>query len=365
SLLETFDDIYILDLHGSSKKKEKCPDGSKDENVFDIQQGVAIALFVRRGVRPNAPTNACVHHAELWGARETKYAALADSDVATTRWTEIEPKPEQFFFVPKDFMTDSEYQKGWSVEDIFGCAISGVQTKKDALFVDFDKNDLEERISFLLNHRVGDEQKAERLGFGVSDSWILEKARKTNLDSGMITPYILAPFDSRFVYYEPRLLGRARYSIMQHMLRRNLGLVYARQSTSDDYDQIFAVNTLVTDRCLYSAHGAPFLSPLYLYDAPDAHQTAMNLGARRVNLAPAFIAEMEARLGLKFAQTCEVSKTSQVFTPEDIFHYIYAVLHAPTYRQRYAEFLKIDFPRVPLTRDVKLFCALAASGAEL
>ncbi len=376
SLLETFDDIYILDLHGSSKKKEKCPDGSKDENVFDIQQGVAIALFVReprRGVFKNAPT-ARVHHAELWGARETKYAALAESDIATTRWTAIEPKPEQFFFVPKNFDGESEYATALSLKDIFPINQNGLKTDRDDLFLDFDNTILEERIETFLSKEGLEPAFRERYRVENSSSYdLLSRRSKASFDKNNICRLLYRPFDVRWIYYDVGLTSRPALETTRHMLAgQNVGLVTTRQVTGDDFCHVLCARFPIEMKTCSHDRGTN-LFPLYLYDAPAANQPALNLGARRVNFAPAFIAEMETRLGLKFAaegrgvfkNAPTNAPTPNAFTPEDLFHYIYAVLHAPTYRQRYAEFLKIDFPRVPLTRDVKLFRALSAFGAEL
>ena len=393
SLLETFDDIYILDLHGSSKKKERAPDGSKDENVFDIQQGVAIALFVRTPKPEGSPRPfgfARVHHAQLWGARETKYAALAESDIATTRWTEIEPKPEQFFFVPKSFSGELEYSTAWSLKDIFLVWQNAVKTDRDNLFMDFDRDALEERMRVFYSERGLSESFRETYQVENSSSYdLISRRAKTKYDANNIHPFLYRPFDWRWLYYSPQLTSRPAWEVMQHIVAgKNLGLIFMRQvALQGDYSHFLVSNALADNRTFYSNKGITSFAPIYLYDAPDVRQTTMDLGARRVNLAPAFIAEMETRLGLKFVaddvgatqrgrpdgqrgrpdgaqgQPHRAAPTS--FTPEDIFHYIYAILHAPTYRQRYAEFLKIDFPRIPLTRDAKLFRVLCAFGAEL
>jgi predicted helicase len=300
--------------------------------------------------------------------RKAKYAALEASDVATTRWTEIEPKPDNYFFVPKDFGGESEYLSAWGLKDIFAVWQNAVKTDRDNLFMDFDRAVVEERIKTFYSERGLNDSFREEYQVENSSSYdLISRRAKTKFDARNVYSFLYRPFDWRWLYYSPQLTSRPAWQVMQHIVAgNNLGLVFMRQvALQDDYSHFVVSNVLVDNRTFYSNKGITSFAPLYLYDAPDAHQTAMNLGGRRANFSAAFIAEMETRLGLKFAQTFEVSETSKVLTPEDIFHYLYAILHSPTYRQRYAEFLKIDFPRVPLTRDVKLFRALAAFGAEL
>ncbi len=362
SLLETFDDIYILDLHGSSKKKEKSPDGSKDENVFDIQQGVAVALFVRQ---PNHQGLGRVHYAELWGLRESKYAALYAGEVATTKWTDVEPKPDQFFFVPKDFGGEFEYTTGWSVKDVFSVWQNGLKTDRDALFFDFDRETLEERMrTFYSDHNLSGAFCEEYQVKDSSSYDLLSRRKRTTFDARNIQECLYRPFDVRWLYYSVGLTSRPAWDVMQHLLSKdNFALICLRQTRKGETGTFLVGKSLINKDAI-SLFDIGTIFPLYLYDVPDANQLAMNLGARRPNLSPAFITDAEARLGLKFVSD-GAGDLKTTFGPEDIFHYAYAVFHCPTYRQRYAEFLKIDFPHLPLTRDVKLFRALAALGAQL
>jgi type I restriction-modification system DNA methylase subunit len=364
SLLETFSDIYILDLHGSSKKKEKSPDGSKDENIFDIQQGVSINIFVKEKGKEGLAT---VHHAELWGSREHKYNVLHSSEIPSIEWQSIQPLADNYFFVPTSTTNPDKYLTYPSVNEIYTDSISGVQTKKDDLFVDYTEKDLETKIkSFLQAVKSSNSQRIKEF-LETDDHWIVKKAKNVDFDKTKIRPYMLSPFDLRYVYYDVDLLGRARYQVMKHMIDNNIGFVFMRQSSNQgNYDHFLATNSLITDRVFFSAHGAPFLAPLYHYTTPE--ETAGTLFAqtettRQPNLAPAFIQAVEEKL--KVTVTSNVTVTSGAITPEDIFHYAYAVFHSPTYRTRYAEFLKIDFPRLPITSDKKLFRKLAEKGREL
>lgn len=369
SLLESFDKVYILDLHGHVMKKESAPDGSEDQNVFDIRQGVAISIFVK-AKRPGPGPR--VLYSDLWGSREQKYAVLSSAELADVHWQTLAPAPPEFLFAPLNTDARSEIESAWSLSDIMPISISGVQTKKDALFVDFEKPPLGERLRLLLNPRTEPSRKKKELDIGESD-WILQKAATLRFQAERIVPFAQSPFDNSFLYYDPRLLGRARYPVMRHMLRSNIGLVFMRQSTiGSTYDQFMVVNTLVTDRFLYSNHGAPFVSPLYLYpdEMSQVQQGTSQLAwghdakSRVANLSARFLEEIGTRTNLTFVPDGK-GDLNRTFGPEDVLHYVYAVFYSPAYRGRYGELLRRDFPRVPLTTDVELFRALAGKGDDL
>lgn len=340
SLMETFDDIYVLDLHGNSKKKERAPDGSKDENVFDIQQGVAIGIFVKR--LGQAQLGAVVRHAHLWGERRDKYAQLSENDTASTSWSTLSPQPPFYLFVPQDIDLRAEYEQGWKVAEALPVATPGVVTGQDERTIAFSR------------------QEAESL------------ASQVGLEATVVTDLAYRPLDRRFIVYHSQVVTRPRTTVMRHMLRtRNLGLVTTRV-TKDQWDCL-VTNSLIGHKAL-AAYDINTLFPLYLYPTAEGSKKSLFDGAdptpnnapggRRPNLAPAFIADIEARLGLTFVPDGKGDKT-QTFGPEDVFDYLYAVFHSPAYRARYAEFLKIDFPRLPLTRQSDLFRDLCALGTEL
>ena len=163
SLLETFDEIYVLNLHGSAKKQETAPDGTKDDNVFDITVGVAIALFVKlppgsrrredggQEGKEGAPSaHATVHHADLWGLRKHKYDWLGGHNAASTEWTSFQPDAPDFRFVPRNAKHEKEWNQGWSIRDIFPVSNNGLKTDRDELFFDFDRKELEQRMTNVL-----------------------------------------------------------------------------------------------------------------------------------------------------------------------------------------------------------------------
>jgi hypothetical protein len=365
SLMESFSDIYILDLHGSSKKQEQAPDGGKDENIFDIQQGVAISLFVKESGKTGP---ARVHHAELWGTREGKYKALARHDVDSIRWKSLKPQAPHFFFVPKDFNAQAEYQRGWSLTDIFPIQQNGIKTDRDDLFFDFERPGLEKRMKTFYSDEGLLPAFREAYRVENSSSYdLLTRRLRTKFDRKSIQPCLYRPFDVRWLYYTPGLTSRPASAVMEHLLEKaNLALLACRQQADTGFQHILCSEAL-TECCAVSLKTREITSvfPLYLYPNGDYPATLFDYSNdRRPNLSEKFIADISARLKLTFIPdgTGDLRKT---FGPEDIFHYAYAVFHSPTYRARYAEFLKIDFPRLPLTSDKRLFAKLAAKGAEL
>ena len=368
SLIHSFDDIYLLDLHGNSKKKEKAPDGGKDENVFDIQQGVAIGLFVKRGKAQDKPAQ--VYHADLYGTREAKYAGLLENDYTTTQWKALKPQTPHYLFVPQDITLLPEYEQGWKITDIMPINSTGIVTARDHFVIDFDDAPIKQRISTFLDTSKGDKEVQEILGLSENYAWRVANARqqlgKESDWKSRLTDVYYRPFDKRRIIYHPSVVWRIRNEVMQHMQQSNLALHLCRQTSIPDWAHILVTNTL-TDDCYVSNKTAErgYTVPLYLY--PTAKTDLFDdraPGKRRPNLAPEFIADFSARLQLDFVPDgCgDLRKT---FGPEDVFHYAYAVFHSPTYRSRYAQFLKIDFPRLPLTSNQELFRNLCALGGKL
>ncbi len=381
SLMHTFDDIYLLDLHGNSKKKEKALDGGKDGNVFDIQQGVAIGLFVKRSKKQDKPTQ--VYHADLYGTRESKYAGLAENDLTTTHWKTLQPQAPHYLFVPQDITLLPEYEQGWKITDVMPINSTGIVSARDHFVVDFDDAALEKRIGEFTDLSIDDNDIRQKY-FGVKSTskyiagdtrgWKMTEARrklsKENWKS-CLKNILYRPFDKRSILYTPLMVDWPRAEVMQHMFERNnIAFHICRQTSIPDWAHILVSNK-ITDDCYVSNKTSErgYAIPLYIYPiakadlfANDNPNTAP--GGRRPNLAPEFIADFSARLQLAFVPD-GCGDLRQTFGPEDVFHYAYAVFHSPTYRSRYAQFLKIDFPRLPLTSDVELFRNLCVLGKEL
>ena len=372
SLMDTFDEIYLLDLHGNSKKKEHVPGGGNDENVFDIQQGVVIGLFVKRAVNPNSPGR--VFHADLWGEREFgpeggKYRWLHSNDVNTTDWQLLSPKQPQYLFMPRDEAVAEEYETAWPIPNIFsrnGDPAPGVVTTHDQFAISWDRDEAVSKVERLLTTQS--ETEAREIWRLCSQSqWQYDRAKQELADDSwrdQIVSILYRPFDNRVTVFDSNVAVHRRERVMRHMLAGlNLGLVTTRQASVDSgYSHVLASRFLVDNRCVYSSRGIMFLMPLYIY--PTKGQERVGLG-REANLASEFVSAVSSSIGLDYVSADIATDLQKSFGPEDVFHYIYAVLHSPKYRLRYAEFLKLDFPRVPLTSNLALFAALVEQGKRL
>jgi len=344
-LLETFDDIYILDLHGSSKKKEKAPDGGKDENVFNIQQGVSINIFVRR--KSEKKNLGVVRHADIFGKRKIKFEFLNENDIQTIKWQKLNYLKPYYFFVPKDFRLEKKYKKGFKIDEQFKEYSSGVQTKRDKITICFSKKEMKKIIS---DFEILDTEKLRSKYNLPKDGrdWKIEWAQKDiQQHKPKIIDILYRPFDIRktvFTGFSKGFVAYPRTKIMKHMVaKNNIGLITNRQIVNDIWSHIGVTELVNCHGTFYLGNkGQDYLFPLYLYSED---------GSRIPNLKKEIINEIENIVG----------KTK----PENIFDYIYAILHSPSYRKKYKEFLKIDFPRVPYPKDRKSFKKLVAFGTKL
>lgn len=361
SLLESFNEIYILNLHGNSRIGEKCPDGSKDENVFDIQQGVSIALLVKGKQQKGFGK---IFYYDLYGTREKKYGYLNRHDIKSTKWIRLYPVEPYYFFIEKDFRLEDSYRRFFSVENIFVEYSAGIATGKDKVLVDFQKDNLARRLSvrdkeffYLLMNAEGVEKE-------LIDKWYQELNGKDIKEQ--IVPYAYRPFDRRFVIYNEKILQRARRIIMDHLLSDNLSIVLTRQLARLPFAHCF-VSSEIGDRCLISLRTKElgYFFPLYLYQPKkDNHPKRRSFSTFMLFEPSADYLLKKPNLSQEFVErlTKEFKKTP---THEQIFYYIYAVLYSNIYRTRYAEFLKIDFPRIPFTKDYKLFKKIGDYGEKL
>ncbi len=373
ALMDDFNEIYLLDLHGNAKKKEKSPDGDADKNVFDIQQGVAIGIFVKH--QSKQPTK--VFHAELWGERESKYAWLEEQDVKTTHWEELKPTSPFYLFVPQDVTLRDEYEQYWKVTDMMPLHGVGITTARDEFVIDHDRDALLNRIMLFKKAPLSDDELHETFNIRKKKGWDIRKAWQMlpNIEDDDFDKYLkeisYRPFESRYIYYHDAVVWRTVKKIMQHILAgENLGLITCRQKSQPSQTwSLVGITNQIIESCAISNKTKEIntLFPLYIY--PTEKDEFLNGNGklkpkRKPNFAPKFIKAVESRLKLKFIDdgTGNLTKT---IGPEDLFNYMYAVFHSPTYRQRYAEFIKIDFPRLPLTSDKMLFKQVAKLGKQL
>ena len=375
SLLGTFDEIYLLDLHGNSKKKERAPDGGKDDNVFDIQQGVAIGVFVKHKHGDGSPAR--VFHADLWGERQSgsgggKYGWLAANSLASTQWTELSPKQPSYLFIPRDEALLAEYEAGWSVVDIFspnGDPAPGIVTTHDQFAISWTAQEAASKVERLL--ATSSEEEARTLWrLCKQKQWLYARAKEELQDSSWrdrIEPILYRPFDIRYTVFDRNVAVHRRERVMRHMLGgTNIGLCIGRAGQvigSDIWDILF-ISRNVSEYNLFR-RGGHCLFPLYIYPSKqDIDQGLYASDDRKPNLDPQFTSEIAARLNV-LAIGDSPSDIRSTVIPEDVLYYIYAVLHSPTYRDRYADFLRADFPRVPLPDGLDRFRQLADLGEKL
>ena len=368
NLLKTYDKIYTIDLHGNSKKKETAPDGSADVNVFDIMQGVSINLFVKTGKKkPNELGK--VFHYDLFGKREYKYNFLNENRLKTIDYKELPVNLPNCLFVNKDFEAEKEYSKGFSLVDFFIVNNVGIVSARDNFTM---HQSIENAKSTIDEFLITDDEVARNkfnLGKDVRD-WQVNFAKKDLLNNypekGTFEKVSYRPFDDRWTFYTGKSKGfhcYPRAEIMKHFIRgNNTGLILEKIMMNKDkaYTDCFVTNSI------YDAHligSASYSFPIYLYQDNNGQQTIEQISERTPNLNSDFVKEISEKIGLTF--TCEKETDKDTFAPIDILDYIYAVLHSPTYREKYKEFLKIDFPRVPYPKDKDTFWKLVKLGGEI
>jgi hypothetical protein len=364
SLMETFDEIHVLDLHGNAKKKERTPDGGRDDNVFDIQQGVAIGLFVKRSDTADKPGK--VFHADVWGERESgadggKYGWLAANGIETTEWTELAPKPPLYLFVPRDEELLGEYEAAWSIAAIFspnGDPAPGIVTTHDQFAISWTPEEAAAKVERLLATTSEDEARSQwRLCS--QNQWQYGRAKRELADGAWrerIEPILYRPFDIRTTVFDGNVAVHRRERVMRHMLAgSNLGL-------ATTWEHVFISRNLIQHHTV-SLKEVNYLFPLYIHPL-ESSKPEDNPFHRDPNINQDFIKILSATVGLDFIPD-GTGNLETTFGPEDIFYYVYAILHSPEYRRRYADFLKSDFPRIPLTNDRELFTELITLGKQL
>lgn len=338
-LLETFDKIYILDLHGNARKGEVAQDGSIDQNVFDIMQGVSIIIAVKEKSMSNQL--GCVYHSEIYGTRTHKFNTINSDNIV---YKKIDATAPDYMFIPKDNSIAFEYNKGIKINDLYIKCESGVTTSNDKFVLTNDSYDMKSRINDLINLPIGQVRSKYNIKHDSKD-WNIENAQNDVgrlFNEKNIKKILFRPFDEKFMYYTGKtngLISRPRNSLMPNMFNCNFGLVLRRSAENTlNWSQVF-LSEYAIDKNTLSAQ--TYLLPLYLY---------YNDGTKTINFKSETLEKLTSKIGEQ--------------KPEDIFDYIYATLHSPSYRKKYAEFLKIDFPRIP-TPDKEEFVRLVPLGCEL
>ena len=363
SLLEGFNAIYLLNLHGSSRKTEAVPTAQRDENVFDISQGVCILLCVKE--RDN-PAQAKVYYADMWGSREKKYNTLSEMDVQSTEWCELQPSSPYHLFVPQITDYSGEYETGWTTTDIFQSSSIGIVTARDKLTIHRTAEKVNETVSDFVSLSEDEARKKYNLRKDTRD-WKIHLAQadlRNHPDTEQcIQPINYRPFDPHWTYYTGESRGfhcMPRPENMFHLLTENLALCVCRIVTSPEWQHVLVTNK-ITENCYISNKGSEsgHIFPLYLYPNPAEMEISTE---RSLNFKPDFLTAFSE--ALRLPQTTPFNLPDGV-SPEEILAYIYVILYSPTYRQRYYEFLKYDFPRIPMPQDIDQFRTLATLGQRL
>lgn len=322
NLLHSFDKIYILNLHGNSKKKETAPDGSKDENVFDIMQGVSINIFVKTGKKAKGAL-AEIHYMDILGERPVKYEYLNTNSLNTTEWQKVNYSEPYYFYIPKNNVGEKKYNKGFKIDTLFGIGSAGVVTANDKTLIDTSENVLLSKVQTFYNEQI-------------------------NRDK--ISPIQYRPFDRQFIFYDADKLERPREKVMRHFLHGdNIGLSLCKQfKTGNTYQHVLAANGIIESGYVSNKTAEiTYTFPLYLYPEEGTMDTE-----KRANLDEKIWAEINRCVGKET-------------TPEEVFDYIYGVLHSPRYRKHYREFLKVDFPRIPYPENAAQFGHFVSYGNRL
>jgi len=335
-LLECFDKIYILDLHGNAKKREVCPDGSPDQNVFDIMQGVSVNIFVKTGNKKKNELGK-VFNSDLFGKRNVKYEYLNSNSLNSIKWKKLKCSEPNYYFVEKDFGGKDIYENGFQIDKLFPVNSVGIVTSRDAVLIAYTKEELVSQV---------------------------EAYYDINADKSLLQKVDYRTFDDRFIYYDTKLIDRARDKVMSHTLKKNTVLNVSKQAIKG-FNHIFIGDSPCDKNYIASAgqFGAGNAFPLYLYPETNGQQAIEQTEERTPNLKAEIVNQIANKLGLTF--TNEKQTKENTFAPIDILDYIYAVLYSPTYREKYKEFLKIDFPRVPYPKDLDTFWQLVKVGGEI
>lgn len=385
-LLKTFDKIWVLDLHGNAKKKEVSPDGSPDQNVFDIQQGVALIIAVRHGSNLTPATSSSLWRADVWGSRTSKSDQLAQNTIGSTRWRELAPALP--FLAFKSIGDDLGFPVAadFALAELFPKNVTGLLTARDSLTIDFSARELEAKLErFVARDKTDVQIRLEFFGSGspgkypVGDSrgWKLPTARaalqadKWRKDLAELD---YRPFDRRSLIYRPDMVDWGRERTLPHFLRgANIGLSVGRQGHvvgQMSWNLAFAHQGMTDFNLFY--RGGVLTNPLYLYpDTAAAQSDAFAAKHRTLNLDPKLYAALCKAAGIDPADQAGPDDDFRAATGEarpsevKVFDYIYGVLHSPDYRATYADFLKIDFPRIPYPASPEVFRHVSDKGEEL
>ncbi len=349
-LMRVFDKLYIINLHGNSKRSEVSKDGSKDENVFDIQQGVSINIGI---LLSNKSKKGTVYSYDLYGARDAKYDFLRKHNLEEIDFNILSPIEPNYFFIPKNFSNQEKYEQGFSIDELMPLGSSGIQTKNDRLAIQYKI----ENVRTIQQHFLNENKEFLVNEYGLKDSagWKIDRAiNDIKTSQSSIEKILYRPYDWRFILYTNNssgFLGRPREKVSRHFINHdNYGLLVRRNTPPVDFSHVYVCDSLISEGVLgIDPNGREYVFPLYLYPEEGSFT------GRQVNYNESIVSAI-----------CKCTRIdNKILNPFDIFGYVYAVLHSNAYRKEYAEFLKINYPRIPYPQNKELFYELAEYGKEL
>ncbi len=431
SLMNTFDQLYFIDLHGNTKKKEKTPEGEKDQNIFDIEQGVCISVLIKKkGLKKG------VFHTDVWGDRQTKFKLCLNNSLKSLIFNELTPNSPFYLFVPQNQATRAVYERFWSVKDIFEVNGTGIVTKRDNLAIHFDLKDALQAARDIIKLEKKEFYHKYQLPKDVRD-WRYEWAKKDieeyGIKESLIKKIHYRPFDVRSIVYTGKsrgFIGWPVVHVMQHFEKENIGLITIRHSRSQgEWNFVFVSDKMIAGATAVTSLDINYLFPLYRYNGNGDSNGSKYLfkeEGKKDNFTQEFrnfiktyyqakptdknqIAKLEATIQVLENQIKQIQniilrlqkldadsaiidiqkqfleKINTIIeqkreelhlahhsqeanyepSTEEIFYYMYAILHSPTFRKKYAELLKMDFPRIPFTPDLNIFQKLSHLGEEL
>jgi predicted helicase len=359
--------VSLVNLHGNLRTRERTPEGEIDENVFDIQTGVAIVFAL---AHPRAADPAA-RYCDLWGKREEKYARLMEMSLRTAPWQSLPLGEFSAPWIPMSSNAGGEWNGMSSLLDVFGTGdrsrdaqtryAAGFVSQQDDFAIAFSTDEIIARMEILLNAGTTEEDLRKDFRLCKTTQWSFKRAREElgaeRIDK-LIARCSYRPFDSRYTVFHRGVVSILRKEIMRHLFRReNIALLATRGISRQTYAHVFVADGLVDRHALDNASESMFVFPLFVYPDAAVDESAGGLFRQKervVNLAPRAWSDLTTSAG-----------SPREPDPRDLFNFIYAVLHSPEYRARYADFLKIDFPRVPMARNGVLLDALSRRGREL
>lgn len=365
-LMKDFDEIYVLDLHGNSNRKETAPDGSKDENVFDIQQGVCICIFVKTKERETKAETCEVYHADLYGSRDLKYNYLNSTAFSKSLFTKVTPVAPDYLFHQVNYSLRDTYDQGFSINELFTLGSVGVVTARDGLTLDFTREELSSKALDFASLNEENARSKYGLGKDVRDwkvSWAIQDIQTNAIQGGiikqqLIVPIMYRPFDQRYTVYTGTSRGFLCYprkEVMDQFIQgKNIGLATGRSNKSEDCDHFYVTTTMMEAKCAERTTQSAIF-PLYSYSG---------ITGKSVNYARKIVNEFSRIIGLQYVEQTQ-SMRDHSFNEIDLFSYIYAILNNESYRQKYGEFLKSDYPKIPYIEDKELFWKLVDLGKKL